>query len=163
SSLRPDRPGRPGSRRSPRFPRGPRDAARCRTVLSPTARCRAAGRGLLGATVRPGGGRASRSSRASSTRHTRPDPGAAGHPGTGPPPPPGARRPPKAGRPPPPATPPADLEPALDYLLELQPGGRFRSWELRRPFYSVGREATKILLKDPHVSRRHLAVVRVGP
>src|SRR5207245_1664984 len=35
-------------------------------------------------------------------------------------------------------------------------------WELRRPYYSVGREGTKIALTDPHVSRRHLAVVRVG-
>jgi hypothetical protein len=47
-------------------------------------------------------------------------------------------------------------------LLELQPGGRFHPWELRRPFYSVGRERTKITLTDPHVSRRHLVVVRVG-
>src|SRR5205823_169122 len=54
------------------------------------------------------------------------------------------------------------LEPTRDYLLELQPGGRFQPWKLRRPYYSVGREGTKIILADPHVSRRHLAVVRVG-
>src|SRR4051812_45131809 len=49
-----------------------------------------------------------------------------------------------------------------DCLLELRPGERFQPWELRRPYYSVGREGTKILLTDPRVSRRHLAVVRVG-
>ncbi len=63
--------------------------------------------------------------------------------------------------PPPPSG--AALDPALDYLVELQPGGRFRPWELRRPFYSVGREGAKISLADPRVSRRHLAVARAGP
>ncbi|MBI1917421.1 MAG: FHA domain-containing protein [Planctomycetes bacterium] len=74
-----------------------------------------------------------------------------------------------AAPPAPPATPlPAGpfvssgLDATRDCLLELQPGGRFRPWELRRPYYSVGREGTKIILTDPHVSRRHLAVVRVG-
>src|SRR5438045_3410613 len=28
------------------------------------------------------------------------------------------------------------LNPTRDHLLELQPGGRFQSWELRRPYYS---------------------------
>jgi pSer/pThr/pTyr-binding forkhead associated (FHA) protein len=55
------------------------------------------------------------------------------------------------------------LDPAIDYLLQLLPGGEFRPWELKRPYYSVGREGAKIALADRRVSRRHLAVVRVGP
>jgi pSer/pThr/pTyr-binding forkhead associated (FHA) protein len=55
------------------------------------------------------------------------------------------------------------LDPATDYLLQLLPGGEFPPWELKRPYYSVGREGAKIALADRRVARRHLTVVRVGP
>jgi pSer/pThr/pTyr-binding forkhead associated (FHA) protein len=61
------------------------------------------------------------------------------------------------------ADPALALDPALDYLLQLQPGGRFLPHPMPRPYYSVGREGAKIALADRRVSRRHLAVARVGP
>lgn len=57
---------------------------------------------------------------------------------------------------------PSNLDPARDYLVARQPGGRLHLWELTRPFYSIGREGAKISLPDRRVSRRHLSLARVG-
>lgn len=55
------------------------------------------------------------------------------------------------------------LDPKLDYLIEILSDGRLRPWPLKRPYYSIGRDKAKISLADRAVSRRHLAMTKLGP